>query len=357
MELPCPRCGNKNVVSTFCARCLRELSPIVEKLKAVKITFCVESGNIKLLHAWEDIPQAEALQKVIARAIVPKSGATIDEIRILTELDQELLRKPGIQRDVIMHVIVKGKADNDIPQSYEEEYDIPITLLTTINPRFAKIGTDYFEGVFQARNETPKRKKAFLEAVANRANRGMAVNKEKSVKVGRDKARFIKIGQEDEYGATDYYVTKKQAMRSIVYELHEKFGGVLKENTRLITHDKLKSKDVHRLTIMIDYPPYDWNDVLMDEEETRILVVKDLGKKIRYHDVKRGKRVEEAYAPGVYHIVETQTAEICQTQPQLGIIDPQTFQQVRLYYAGNHELAVGDKARVIKAKTQWWLVQ
>ncbi|MBR9702456.1 hypothetical protein GOV10_00325, partial [Candidatus Woesearchaeota archaeon] len=272
------------------------------------------------------------------------------------ELDQELLRKPGIERDIDVHVIIKGKADDDIPKTYEEEYDIPIKLLTTISPRFAKIGTDYFEGVFQARNETPKRKASFIKAVEERANNGMAINNERPVKLGKDKRRFVKEGQENVYTATDYQATKKQIMRVIVHDQFEKFGGIMKENARLITRDKQRSKDVYRLTIMLEYPPFDWNDVLVDENETKLLVVKDLGKKIRYLDLMRNKNVVEPYSPGKYHIVDPQQAQVSQMQPQPSIIDPKTFQQTRLYFVGKQEISVGDEVLVVKLKDRWWLI-
>lgn len=330
-SLPCPRCGKKATAATFCSSCLRELHPLVDRMRDVKVTFCVKSGRVKIGTGWESLSPQEAIQKAVEKAIVPKEKV----VKVVAEhIDiQEFLQKPGINRILEVKATVTGSAQG--LKEYDEEYVVLVNLLTTISPKYAKIGTHYFEGILQLRNEMPNRVALMKKLVLKQD--GLAINKEIPVKNG-----------------TDYEFTDKQRMRQIAHILHNRFGGVLKENARLITHDKMRSKDVHRLTVFIEFPPFEKGALLQSEED--LVIVEKLGKKMIYRKVITGKKKEGPYDPSVYQVITPKVAKVIQEKPHLAIIDPETFQLVPLYWNGYLGGALNVDVLVAKHKGRWWSI-
>ena len=334
--LPCPRCGNPKVVNTFCAACLRELHPLVDRVKDVSLSICVMSGKVKIGTGWEVLDINEAVQKVVEKSLVSKE--TIVEV-VTQDLDQEFideLHKPGLNRTVDVVTTVTGQVNDITP--YSEEYEIPVTIKTTVSPRYAKIGTQYFEGVLQLRNDHKKVHRALSSLVAKQD--GLAINKEVVQKRG-----------------IDYYFTDKQRMRQIAHELFNRFGGLMKENARLITYDKQRSKDVHRLTVLIEFPPFARGDVLVNDDS--LVRVQGLGKKIRIQDLTTGKVTEKVYEPDKYSIAQVLSTKISQVSPEVAIISPETFQQQKLYFhtkGGAPEFVVDQEVFVVLFRNRWWLV-
>ncbi len=318
-QLPCPRCGNPEVVDTFCASCLRELHPLVEKVKDVTMTFCVVSGKVKIGTGWEVLSPQEALLKATRKALVVDEDTLVE----VEEIDfSEFLQKPGIHR--VLEVTAT------VSKEYSEEYIIPVVLKTTVSPKYAKLGTNYYEATLQLRNEQEEHKRA-LEKLVGRFD-SLAVNKE----IPHD-------------NGTDYLVTDKQAIKKIAYKLQSRFGGTLKENVRLITRDHLRSKDVYRLTVFIEFPPYKKGDVLVNDE--RLVRFDAPGKKLRFTNLLTGKKIEEIYEQGKYDYAQIHETTVTQREPKLFILDPE-YQQVPAI--GEAELNAQVKAVFYKKK--WYLV-
>lgn len=318
-QLPCPRCGNTDVVDTFCRSCLRELHPLVEKVKEVTMTFCVVSGKVKIGTGWEDLNPQEALLKAARKALVVVDGAevTVDDYDF-----SEFMQKPGIHR--VLEVVAT------VTKDYSEEYVIPIILRTTVSPKFAKLGTNYYEATLQLRNEKEEHRKVLEKLVAKYD--GLAVNKE----IPQDKG-------------TDYLMTEKQSMKKIAYKLQHLFGGLLKENVRLITRDHLRSKDVYRLTIFIEFPPYERGDILVNDE--RLVRFDAPGKKLRFTNILTGKKIEEQYEPGKYEYAEIHDTTVTQVEPKLFILDT-NYQQVPVI----GQAGLDEKVKAVFFKKKWYLV-
>jgi len=230
-----------------------------------------------------------------------------------------------------VHVTVTGSMKGVEP--YSEEYDIPLNVKTTSSKKYSKMGTQYYEGTLQLRNEQEMHFAALTKHFSN--NPALAINRTMTRGTGHD-----------------YQITDKKRMRQIAHKLHLQFGGLFKENARLVTYDNQTSKDVHRLTILIEFPPFAQGDVLTDDK--RVLQVRKLGKKITYLNVLTGKKVEETYEKGKFEPIETHKVKISQTQPELGFLDPKTYQQVPLRSREEHE--VDEEVTVIHHKNAWWVV-
>lgn len=336
-------CGVKVTDGTFCPKCLRELHPLLSKVKDAHIDFCVLSGDVRLQTAWERMSVEEAIEKAVKKALVPGAEVTILNVEVgqaqstvtggeqSQEVIFDFLKKPGIDRVVDVPVTVTGSVEG--AGEYSEEYLIPLHIKTTVSKKYSKIGSQYFEGTLQLRNEEPRHVVALKKHFSRFPD--LAINKTIDVSTGHD-----------------YQITDKQRMRQIALKLQQQFGGLMKENARLVTRDKQKSKDVYRLTILLEFPPYHVGDVLTDGK--RVLELRSFGKKLQFRNVLTGKKVELLYEKDLLEPVEVFDAKISQAHPELAILHPETFQQVPV--RAREELAVDSEVRVVQHKNAWYVI-
>ena len=335
MKLPCPRCGAIAVVETFCAACLRQLYPLVKSVKTTKLTVCAKSGHVKTSR-WENIPLTAAIDRTITKALVIDPEAKISKVECTPDLAalQELITKPGIHRTITVPVLVQGK--RGAGKTYEEEYEIPLELETTISPLHAKAGTGYFEATLQARNERAEQYRALHELAAKHAAAGFAITKEIPTETGHD-----------------YLLTSNKTARKIAEELHGRFGGSLDTNAKLFSHDKQRSRDLFRVTFRLEYPAYAVGDVVTDG--TRALRIKSLGKSTKFEDLTTGKAKDEKYDPARFQKVELRETEVVRERPRLAVLDPETYQEIVVENAS--AIAAGARVLIAKVGGRAWIVR
>jgi len=336
-KLPCPQCGNPDVIGTFCESCLRERSPLVSQVREVKLTFCSRSGEVKIANAWERLKPEEAIRRVVKRALVYAPEAKIERFDVGDAVLPELLNKPGMRRRIEVQVIVRGRAEDGLPSDYDEEYGIPIIIETTISPKHAKAGSQYFEAIIQTRNEREAQREALRVSAARR---DAMINKEEPIKRGK--------------GGTDYYLADKKTASIIAQALHERFGGILKHSSTLFSRDKQTGKDLYRDTFLVEYPDFDVGDILTDDKLA--FRVGNLGKIIMFENLTTGKKKGATYEPGKFTKMERRETTVSQVEPTLAVIDPDTFQQVAVQNTKTQDLSPGGKVTVVKLGELIWVV-
>lgn len=301
----CPKCGDKKVVDVFCAKCLKEERPLVSSFKEFKAEVCSTCGRIDFRgrrHETEDV--TGRLGELFRELVVHPNYAEIQEVRIRLPPFE---RKPGLKVQDEASVTVTGRASPEA-KFYDEEYLVPFEVLHRHCPRCAKIGTQYFEGTLQVRNENEETKRFVLDAVKR-----SGANVTKSVK---------------ERNGTDYYLTSNGAVERVARALQERFGGAVKSSAHLHGHDNLRSKDLYRATWFVELPPFAPGDVL--KKEKSVLLVRELGKRIRFYSLQRGKTEFHEYRPGAFHRLPVMETSIATTHPSLMVIHPETFQQTKV---------------------------
>lgn len=123
------------------------------------------------------------------------------------------------------------KKEFEIKVSYKgEKFTIPAKLQVEKCPTCSKIGTQYFESTIQLR----PRDEELLDFVINIVDKNPAV--------------FISLMEEKKEGFDLLFSSNKVAM-AIGKKLKKSFKGELKTSRHIFGRDKLRSKDLWRVTV------------------------------------------------------------------------------------------------------------
>lgn len=300
----CPKCGSKKVVDIFCAGCLREERPLVAAFKPFKAVVCSGCGRVKFRGHWQRTTNhVSRLEEDFATLVV--SSPSVEVERVSVRLG-EIPLKDGLVVKGEASVTVTGRASPAVP-FYKEEYLVPFEVENRHCRSCAKSGT-YFEGTLQVRNEDAERQ-AFVREMLQQY--GGSIMKEERVRSG-----------------TDYYVTSNHALQKSARSLQERYGAVVKSSAHLFGRDAQRSKDLYRETWYVELPGFKPGDAVVMEE--KLLFVRELGKKIKFYNPHRGKFEFHQYRQTAFKKVPLFTTTIATVHPEVTVIHPETFQQVRV---------------------------
>lgn len=178
--------------------------------------------------------------------------------------------------------------------------------------------TGYYEGILQIQNPH-EQVLDFVQRDVERAGR---------------KGVFITKIDETKQGI-DLYFTNKNYLRIIGQKLIDRFGGTLDLNPQLFTHDHLASKDVFRLNALVKLPKFKKEDVISyhpNKARTKnagihVIKITSMGKIIKGVDLVSQAIVgfELRYVKDIRILKQHQTS-IIQVQPEIAVLDPETFQ-------------------------------
>jgi len=317
----CPKCGSEKVVDVFCARCLKEERPLVKAFKEFKAEACARSGAVKWHGRWHDEEDTTArLEELFAQQVVPAPYAEITDVRVVID---EVPLKEGLKTKGEARVLVTGRASAKA-KPYVEEYDVPYEVLVTVSPKYAKLGTQYFEGTLQVRNETDDSRKFLQEQLARHGIGVAKTNKQRN--------------------GMDYYLTSKTAVERVALALQARFGGLVKTSAQLFSRNKQTSKEIYRVNALIELPPFGKGDVVRAGKQ--LLFIVEPGKRIKFWDPRKGKYQFHEYKDVRWEKLPVFETTVATTHPVLAVIHPETFQSIRVWNAAPQEREPGEKVRV-----------
>lgn len=318
----CPKCGNPEVVDIFCAKCLREQKPLVVGFKDVAVQVCSNCGRVQHHARWqENDDPATFVAAVIKEHVVLAPYAEADSITVAPFL---LPLKSGLKVTGDAEIVVHGRA-SEKAKPYEESYSFPYEIQNTLCSRCSKLGTQYFEGTLQVRNETPDAKKFLREYL---------------------KGTSASVAKEERSGSgVDYYLTNKRVVEMAARTLQERFGGLIKSSAQLFSHNKMSSKDIYRVTWFIELPPFAEGDAVSDGEEC--LFVVERGKRIKFFGPKRGRYIFHEYKDAAWERLPVHETTISSVRPHLMVLHPETFQPIRPSNIAPHPHAAGENVKVV----------
>lgn len=325
----CPKCGKKEVVDVFCADCLKEERPLVKAFKEFKAELCSRCGKAKYKGTWHD--NRKNLQEHFASLVVPAPYAEIESITVTLP---EIPLKDGLKIQERCTLHVRGRAS---PESsfYVEEYSVPCEVQNTNCRRCAKAGTQYFEGTLQVRNEHAEAKD-FLKGF-----------------IAEQRASVAKMTRQK--NGTDYYLSSKAVIERAALELQKRFGGVVKTSVHLFGRDKQRSKDVYRLTALIQLPDFSVGDVVKNNKD--VLLVLEMGKRIKFYSLNRGRLIYHEYKAFPWERLAIHETRVDATEPMLSIIHPETFQSTPVKNGKLGEHTAGEKVSVVLDGKRLFIVE
>ncbi len=318
----CPLCGKK-AADIFCEQHIKERRPLIKKIKPFEVYLCSICSKLRYRTRWLSI---DSFNDVVIDHCVFDDNAIIHDIDIppLT---------PLVKKDFEFEFTVIGSVSEHISY-YEEKYFANAPVHKVICDRCKRIKGDYFEGIMQLRRPTPE---AINYIEKHVQNTDVKITKTKEVR-----------------GGVDFYFTDQKYLAQFVHHLRKLFGGEVKTQSKLHTYDHKTSKKVFRLTALIRLPGFHEGDII--ETSSRMIRVTKLGSMVQGFDIKRNKKTSiPCPKDNEYTILTPVKVVVSSVKPQITILDPEEFQEVRLLSQGA-ELTPGQEVMVVRDDMgQWYL--
>ena len=330
----CIKCGKFGEFEALCSQCYMQQNPLLEGFKDINIQFCIVCKKVLNKGKW--IPyesEKEAIIQQIKDKLKFNQNYEISELKIKPILPEHK-KGPGMTMDGEAELKIEASAQG-FPKQLKEKYQIPLTISYTYCTKCSKSGTNYFAGTLQIRNPNEKVKNYIQEAMNSAKKRGVFITKTKELKNG-----------------VDYYLTDNGFAVKLGKELQNKFGGELKTSAKLHTKDKMTSREVHRLSVLLRLPDYVIGDyIVLDDDPIKII---KMGKKISGKNLRTGKQKTFDVKDGEPEILKVYKTSISKIKPELEALHPETYQSIKV--ENPVELKVGQKVKVVIVKGKLFLV-
>lgn len=188
--------------------------------------------------------------------------------------------------------------------------------------------TEYFEGILQIRNLTDE----VLDFINSQ------LKKRQDVFIS--KTRKVTSGM-------DFYFSSQHFLQSLGKKLHSSFGGTLKVSKKIHTRDRQRSKDIYRVTVLIELPAFSKGDVI--SSNGKIVKVTSIRKNVSGFDIKTGKRISFAYIDS--EVLEQFNTSVTKVYPSIEVLHPETFQSVKVNNKKNAR--IGEKVIIVLKEGVW----
>ncbi|MBI1970452.1 hypothetical protein HYS47_01770 [Candidatus Woesearchaeota archaeon] len=317
----CPKCGIKNEDGELCSNC--RVTDLPKKLMedSVEVKYCTACKRYLSSRVHVSVRNiSDVLQRQLRPFFSKGSPFQLD----VPEVKQ---CGPGITEEIIVQL-----------HQGANSYSIPVFVCYTTCSNCGRKGTDYFEGVLQLRHTTPDILARIRKEINRRPSRGF-VTKEVPVNDG-----------------IDLYLTSQTYLQALGQKLLKRFGGELKASSRIFGHDRLRSRDVYRRTVLLILPSFGINEVIV--YDGKLVKVTRLGKSIRGVDLRQKKTV--TFIPKEQPMVlQKHKVMVAQVQPGVHVIHPETFQPVLLHgiVQPEQQLQPGQKVVVVFYNHACWFVK
>lgn len=312
----CPKCGKTISKGNFCNDCNPET--IDYKQISVKLS---PSGKAFVQGKWTNFNSLRTLSESIVKKFI-KQKAVLEKG---LEVYEGLLSKNGIKKDFDMEVVFNDKL-----------FKIPVNVEVTLSPDVSKVGSTYFEGIFQLRNARDEVK----EYIQNYCKKNKVfVNK------------LVDKGKE-----VDYYFVKKNHMQPLALKLMRNFGATIENNARLFSKNRQTSKDIYRVNVLAVIPEFMVGDVV--EYEGFPVLIKETGKIITGLNLSLGKKATFRNTD-VDKIKKLQKfkAKITIIHPEPQVVDPENYESLSIINPLNIPVNQEQNVVIVKHKGKAYLIK
>jgi|APSaa5957512576_1039674.scaffolds.fasta_scaffold03035_5 nonsense-mediated mRNA decay protein 3 len=333
----CPKCGNDadSFIEGICKECYLADHSLIKGFKDFVIFFCgCNKFKTKDKSKWMLCKNLnDAVNKSVTKNLVPELGVTIEEIKTELVLPKHV-PNAGVKVVGEIEITVNGFFSEDLEEPVFESTIIPVKVNFTICKDCSRPHSQYFEGILQLRNADPEIETFVKKAVDK--NRLVFITKEKKTTNG-----------------VDYYLTSNQFAHSMGHELRNKFGGIIKENSKLFSRDSTTSKEQRRLTVLYKPHPFKLHDAVSYDK--KVYTINKMGKEVLGKNVVTGKTTLLRLEKEMPERLETVQTTIAITSPRIEVIHPKTFQSTPVE---NKEttLKPGDEIQIVELNNRFFII-
>ncbi|MCC7575042.1 hypothetical protein KO361_05605 [Candidatus Woesearchaeota archaeon] len=314
----CPKCGISISKGVFCNDC----DPVTLEFKPINIKLC-PSGKYFFKGKWSFFDDLRKVSELVVSKSLKK------KVRVLKGLDEydDIIGKTGMKKDFDVVVLVD-----------DNEFVIPVSVEITSSPGFSKVGSNYFEGILQLRN-ADKSVKIFVNNLIDSMSE-VYVNK------------II-----DKKDSVDYYFVSKKFLGRVAEKIVEEYGAFMDSNAQLFTQDKISSKELFRVNVVVHIPPFKKFDVVVFIDD--LIFINNLGKFNRCINLRTGKKFSLKYNPVDFHkyeILKKQKTSVISTHP-VSVLSKNSYEVVEVLNPLNIVVGKDDSVFLVEHEGVAYLVK
>lgn len=305
----CPSCGKKTE-SGFCEDC-RPVSEL--KIKDITFKVCAACNRYFYKNKWDSGSLDSGVTRIVRDAIKDSEASVT--------FDLPALKGPGLSEDFEIEII-KDKDTFTVPAKLTSSYCEPCSR---------KQGK-YFEGTLQLRKVNDE----VLDFIENYVKQnGFFVADKKETKDGYD-----------------LDISNQKKLQTLGQQLKKTFGGTLKVSIRQFTHNRLTSKQVYRVNVYYEAPPYKKGDVVVIDEKAYLLT--NVRKTVTAIDLKLDRKITlDVEGKSITMLPKTET-RVTKNFPNLEVMDPETFQSTPT--RNKMDCSLNEKVKVVNFEGVLYIV-
>ena len=306
MQKFCPNCGAPITSGTYCDACTS-----LEPYDSVTIKLC-PSRRYQLRGSWSSYERPDEVVEAVVDDVAPDTSI----VEVSHNLDR-LRHRMGESFDVRVVVDVEGV-----------EHVIPLSVLVRPSPTWKRQQPSGKAAVVQLRD---------LDVVGHEGLHDALTSLPED-------ASLIAIEELSE--GVDLTWGDAGDARSFGDMLAAQYGAEITVSRTLHTVDDMSSKRVYRTTFLVRFVSFESGDVISLDDEPWF--VESVGNQVHLFGLRNGEsRVER---PGSLQNVETlekHKATVGETQPELHVLHPTTYQEVMTWNAKEFDVTNGQTVTVV----------
>jgi len=315
-------CGKKGVKG-LCDECKAKKEPLVTIVKDIQVKICVECKKYFLRNKWIKYDSLSSAITAVAKDKIKTNKKSKLKIKPLIDIKPG----PGVKKSFELEIIASDGVQKEI-------YVVPADIEFTYCPKCSK-HENYYEGTLQLRNSHEEVIRYIRNEVKNNKEKGVFIAKEAPLKNG-----------------VDFYISKQHFIQTIAKRVHKKFGGKTTINPKLFTRDQQRSRDIYRMNVLIELPVFTKGDVVKVAE--KIINIKKMGKTITGEDIITRKSFSFSPSQAKVEKLETKEGSVSKTYPDIEIIEPDSYQSVKV--ENKKDVKTNKKVKFVDVKGKIYII-
>jgi nonsense-mediated mRNA decay protein 3 len=244
----CVECGKEGPIfrDGVCIECYKKTHTFTSGPNEIEIPICSHCGGFKYKNLWTNEIFGDVLKRYIKNTY--KISRELKKVDINTECEET---KQGFD----CKVLISGFVDD---LQINEEHNLSVRLKKTVCDVCSKQFGGYHEAIIQVRTQDKKLSKKEINNIIVDVENYVA-----NVHAKGDRTLFI-TDITKEHGGIDFYLSDKNAAQVIAKNLHEQFGGEMKQSSKNI--GMKDGRQLYRNTYLVRIPSYNKGDFIKIDE-------------------------------------------------------------------------------------------
>jgi len=241
-EMFCVECGKETKIykNGVCIECYLKENKFTQGPEIIDLPLCTHCGSYKYRNNWTNELLTELLKRVVKKTF--KISKELKKVDINSACNES---KGGYE----CKIIISGFIDDF---QVVEEHNVLVRLKKIVCDVCSKQFGGYHEAIIQVRTEGKKLNQEELKNIQLSVE-----NIVQNLQAKGNRTLFI-TDVSQEHGGLDFFISDKQAALVITKNLHDEYGGNIKQSSKNI--GMKDGKQVYRVTYLLRLPSYKKGD-------------------------------------------------------------------------------------------------